>query len=86
MEKYADGHDLPPTMFRFESREPRGDGKEVGVFAFKAYHVRVYGVLVPDGEKSAFVCSEIDTAKKQDKADQAKLTRAAQNVCSLFEE
>lgn len=84
MKKYAEGHSLPETLFVYESREARGNGKEIAVFAFKAKGLRVYGVEMTLDGQASFICSEIDTAKKQTRADPRKLQSAAKNVGHLF--
>lgn len=71
---------LSPDKFRNEGRHHTGgkSGKEIMIYAFKAYQVRVYGGKIPNVD--CFICTEIDPAKKQDKADVAKLRRAAQKL------
>lgn len=80
MELYSkDGpDDLLDKHFKFEGRHSVGDknGSKVRIEAFKAWQVRVYGGHI--GKR--FICSEIDTSKKQDKADQLTLARAAKNL------
>lgn len=87
MKNYAAGRKLPREQFRFESREKVGDerGTTVGVWTFKGWQIRVYGIELRWGATNYFVCSEIDTDKKRDKADPACLRRAAQNVRVLVE-
>ena len=74
-----DGHmDLPPNLFRPEERlKVSGTGKSVMIYAVKDEHFRLYGGYI-DG--TFFVCSGLDDAKKQQKADRSKLQRAADRL------
>jgi hypothetical protein len=74
---YAEGHDLPNDHLKYESRQSDGQGNQVAIFAFRALQARVYGAKLEVDGQEVFVCSEIDPAKKQQRADQAKLGRAA---------
>ena len=82
MEFYArhGPEDLSKEKFRSEHRYHTGgkSGKESMIYAFKAYQVRLYGGKIPDVD--CFVCTEIDPAKKQDKADKTRLRRAARKL------
>lgn len=71
---------LTPDKFRNEGRFHTGGkrGKMIMISAFKASQVRVYGGKIP--KVDCFICTEIDPAKKQDKADEAKLRRAARKL------
>jgi hypothetical protein len=71
---------LDKTKFRFEDRLPAGDrrGTQVAIYAFKAWQLRVYGGM--SGDESEFICTEIDSSKKADSADQNKLKRAAKKL------
>ncbi|MEY2929895.1 MAG: hypothetical protein RL033_644 [Pseudomonadota bacterium] len=79
MNTWAKEQPLPDTHFKFEWRVPV-DGKAIGVYAFKDNQARLYGATFPLNGKETFICSEIDSAKKQNKADQEKLKRAALNL------
>lgn len=88
MKRYAeDGRkNLHDPVFKFQGRLSDGSGssKKVAVYAFKAWKLRVYGVETSYDGKTVFVCTEIDITKKQDKADQNKLKRAATNFGVLL--
>jgi hypothetical protein len=72
------GDTLGETKFKFEGRFPLGDkaGTEAAIFAFKAKNLRVYGSL----RNGVFVATEIDSTKKQARADQNKLKAAAKKM------
>ena len=81
-----DGRDnLIETQFRTEGRFRTGGkgSKEVLIYAFKAYQLRVYGGIDP--QTGDFVCTEIDPSKQQSVADQEKLKRAAKIFGDLIE-
>ncbi|HEU4583630.1 MAG TPA: hypothetical protein VFS67_35470 [Polyangiaceae bacterium] len=79
---WVENRTQPDTHFKYETREPVGGNpvREVSIYAFKEHQTRVYGSPVHLDDRETFICSEIDTAKKQPKANQAKLKRAAQNL------
>lgn len=61
--------------FRMEERFPV-TGKDVAVFAVKAYQLRVYGGFATVGGRSCFVC--VKAVRKRDtKADRSLLKRSA---------
>ena len=76
---------LIETQFRNEGRFSTGGkgGKEVQIYAFKAYQLRVYGGLDPN--TGDFICTEIELSKQRNPADQNKLRRAARNLGDLIE-
>lgn len=51
-------------------------GGRVAIYAFKAYQLRIYGGYV----HGDFVCTDVDPAKKQNKANRSLLARAAQRL------
>ena len=73
---------IPKTQFTFEARLSTGghNAKQVAICAFKAWKVRLYGADVRVEQKPAFMCSEIDVAKKQNKGDQDMMARAAKKL------
>ncbi|NTE81584.1 hypothetical protein [Agrobacterium pusense] len=76
--RYADHGptSLSDSMFKSEKRQ-RVLGTNVPVYAFKAKHVRVYGV---QDNYRGFLCfcgTSYDPSKKQRKADPEKLKKAA---------
>jgi hypothetical protein len=72
---------ITEKQFKSEKRFSVGNaGKNVMISAFKGWQVRLYGAVVKLGGKATFLCAEIDDAKKQDKADQDTLKRAAKNL------
>lgn len=78
---------MPPDQFKSEGRFPIGDrqGTQVMVFAFKVWQFRVYAAEKHIGGKRTFVCTEVDVAKKKDRADRALLGKAATNFRPIFE-
>lgn len=75
-----DGHEfLDDTKLKYEGKFPTGrpGGADVGVLAFKAWQLRVYGGIV---NANHFIATEIDIAKKQDAADQSALKGAAKKL------
>ena len=77
--------DLIKSQFRNEGRFSIGNrgGARVQIVAFKAGQLRVYGGLIPNS--TVFVCTEIDSAKKQNLADQDKLKRAARKLGKIMQ-
>ncbi len=71
-----------------EGRHPSGipGGADVALFAFKHDQYRCYGSHLPYGSPPCFVVIEADEAKKQNKADQALLRRAALEFGELIHE
>lgn len=67
---------------RNEGRYPVG-GKNLMVWAFKNYQLRVYGVEGSVRGKRAFFASEVEPRKKRDGADKAQLQRAAERAYAL---
>jgi hypothetical protein len=75
-----DGHELlDKTKFRFEGKHHSGGktGLKVSIWAFKAGQLRAYGGVVAGNH---FIVTEVDTAKKQDAADQKMLARSAEKL------
>jgi hypothetical protein len=85
MHNYAHDHRLPDTQYKLEERVDVGHGTRIGIWAFKSRHVRVYGAEVPLGGATVFICSEIDTAKKRQKANPGYIQRAARNIQAVLE-
>ncbi|KAA0698522.1 hypothetical protein DTW90_11995 [Neorhizobium sp. P12A] len=85
MEFFAeDGQDnLDKEKLRHEGKFSTGEksGTKVAILAFKAWQLRVYGGLV-NGD--TFIATEIDTAKKQDGADQHLLSLAAKKLAGYL--
>lgn len=77
IESYAEnGHRyLDEEKFKAEGRFPSGkaDGATYMVYAFKAWKVRLYGCI----SGNRFIITEIDTDKKQNKANPQKIKNAA---------
>lgn len=72
-------NNIPTERLRFEERFPIGrSGDEVAVFALKDFQTRLYGGPVQGMQPPTYLFTEIDVAKKQDKADRTKLQRAAE--------
>lgn len=81
MGRYAeDGFEyLDAEKLKREGKFPLGgrNGAEIAILAFKAWQVRVCGGVVSGNH---FIASEIDSSKKQDKADRALLERSAKKL------
>lgn len=71
---------LSEKMFKKLGDFKDGRGNTVGVFEFKCYQVRIYGVIRQLRGKRAFVGTACDLKKKQDKADQSMIRRAAEQA------
>jgi len=69
------------TQFKYEGRFKSGRKgvSQIGVYAFKAGQLRVYGGMVP--KTPFFLCCEVDV-KKQDEADQKLLNSTARAIAS----
>jgi hypothetical protein len=69
---------IPKERWRFEERFRVGlRATPVGVFALKEWQTRLYGGQVQGMQPPTLLFTEIDGAKKKDKADRAALERAA---------
>ncbi|NKJ95518.1 hypothetical protein GFM14_28970 [Rhizobium leguminosarum bv. viciae] len=68
---------LSDQMFKSEGRQ-KVSGTKVLVHAFKGKHVRIYGVADAHKGLLCFCRTSCDPAKKQRKADPAKLKKAAE--------
>lgn len=69
---------LTDKMFKKLGNSKDGNGNTVGVFEFKNYQVRIYGVIRQYRGKRAFIGTACDLKKKQQKADPAVIKRAAE--------
>jgi len=85
MKSWVDERQQPETHFKWECRVPM-DGKSIAVCVFKDGQARLYGASFMLDGKETFICSEIDPAKKRNKADQEKLKRAAQKLREYLSE
>ena len=70
--------DLNDTQFKTEGRFSSGDGKNILVYAAKAYQLRIYGYL-QEGSPRKLICPE-GAIKKDNKADQKQVKRVAQKA------
>lgn len=66
-----------PKMMKPADRFKDGTGKQVQVFAMKAYEWRVYGVRRHHNGEPSFVGLCVDPDKKRDKADRALMEKCA---------
>lgn len=84
--RYADHGptSLSKTMFNKEGRH-NVSGTKVLVHAFKAKHVRVYGVADNHGGFLCFCGTSYDPSKKRRKADPEKLKKAAKEWLRIKE-
>ncbi|CAN5498846.1 hypothetical protein BH10PSE7_BH10PSE7_44670 [soil metagenome] len=78
-DRFCTGNALPIEDFR---KEP---GVKGTVWAFKAPQWRLYGGILTIGGIKTFVGVRVDPAKKQQKADQALLNKAADDLSELAE-
>lgn len=64
---------------RFKSQDSFTDakGRRIQIWAFKSYQARLYGFIRKIEGKETFLVTAADAAKKDDKADSAKLQRAS---------
>lgn len=69
---------LTEKMFKKLGNTKDGGGSAVGVFEFKNYQVRIYGVVRQYRGKRAFIGTACDLKKKKQKADPAVIKRAAE--------
>jgi hypothetical protein len=74
---------LSNTMFK-EQERVSCEGTKVMVYSFKAYQFRIYGSIGPYNGKRAFFGTACDPAKKSNKADSAKLKKAAKEWVGFF--
>ncbi len=73
--------ELPPEQFRFEKRVSTGGArsKDVAVFAFKPWKLRIYGAFVDGPKGRTFIATEI-LEKKRDRVEPDVLKRAARLI------
>lgn len=64
-------------MLKSQGRFPDDDGKQIQIYAFKAYQFRIYGVVEDHFGKPSFVGTTSDPSKKSNQADKGKLKKAA---------
>lgn len=71
---------------KFEGRYHGGQagGAKVPIYVFKRDQYRAYGGFITYGDRKCFAVVVVDEAKKQDKADDAILARAAKALGSLI--
>jgi hypothetical protein len=73
------GTNIPPERFKYE-RRVKGMDEDIAVYVFKEWQTRLYGAYVTDEKPTSFLVTEIDDAKKQNKADPACIERAARVI------
>jgi hypothetical protein len=66
-----------PKMMKPEGRRPNGTGRQVQVFAIKAYQWRLYGVRCHHRGEPSFVGLCVDPSKKQNKANPKLIDKCA---------
>jgi hypothetical protein len=76
---------LGEDKFKFEDSFPDGKGRQVHVYAFKSFQLRLYGGILTVAGKRCFVGVRVDPSKKSDKADQGLLRSAANDIAELVE-
>jgi hypothetical protein len=76
---------IPLVRLRFEQRlRIPGTSVDVPVWALREFQTRLYGGPVQGMQPPTYLFTEIDDAKKQDKADRSKLQRAAELLYEHF--
>ena len=78
MELWCDGRPLTEEMFN--PNEGRAPQSNVMLQAFKGFKVRLYGFVRQIAKKKTFIIVDMDSAKKQNKADKGILKRAKARV------
>jgi hypothetical protein len=76
---------LGEDKFKFEDSFPDGQGKQVPVYTFKSFQLRLYGGILTVAGKRCFVGVRSDLSRKSDKADQQLLKSAANDIALLLE-
>ena len=81
------GTTLPPEHFKSQGRFPTGgrQSKNVQIFVFKSFQVRIYGVTIRVDGVEIFVGLDILTDKKKDRVEAAFLGRIAQKARSYLD-
>jgi hypothetical protein len=79
MELWCDDVDgaIPDTRLKAQHRYADAQGRNVLIFAFKAYQARLYGFIREIEGKLTFLITAADSDKKDDGADQKVLDRAS---------
>ncbi|WP_152569483.1 MULTISPECIES: hypothetical protein [Sphingomonas] len=78
MELWCDGRPLTEEMFN--PNEGRATRTNLMLQAFKGFKIRLYGFVRQVSLKKTFIIVDMDTAKKQNKADPKILKRAKSRV------
>jgi hypothetical protein len=81
MELWCLGKPLTDKMFN--GNEGRSKQKNMMLQAFKAWKVRLFGIVTSISGKKTFIIVNIDSAKKQEKADKNILRIAKERVDDL---
>jgi hypothetical protein len=78
-------NELPSEKFKFETRFRLGGskGRDEALYAFKAWKLRVYGILVDHGGSKTFI-GTLAAEKKQNKARKHELETAAKRCEELW--
>lgn len=76
---------LGEDKFKFEDSFSDGRGRQVHVYAFKSFQLRLYGGILTVANKRCFVGLRSDPSKKSDKANQQLLRAAANDIAELLE-
>lgn len=76
---------IPDDQLRFEARYDR-DGKSIGLYAFKAIDVRMYGFCTGCDNRPTFFVTGSDLSKKRQKARPALLKSAGSAALDLHAE
>lgn len=81
-DRWCADHRLTKEQFAHEGTRPASNGKRYGVYAFKPFQLRCYGVRLQLDGYICFVITECDL-KKRDKANAAKLDSAAEKAAEI---
>ena len=76
---------LNDEKFKKEGNFSDGKGGQVAVWTFKSWQWRLYGAILSVGGKRCFVGICVDASKKQNKANQQMLAKAAEGIAKLTE-
>lgn len=82
-ERYANGQRLSDEHFKPQGKKKRGQWT-MQVWEFKGFQYRIYGVVVDVDGKRAFIGTEPDPKKKDDKADASIVQRALDTYVRMF--
>lgn len=80
--RWCAGHKMTKEQFLHEDTRRASNGKSYGLYVFKPFQLRCYGVRLTIDNSICFVITEHDL-KKRIKASQAKLNAAAEKAAEI---